>query len=77
MAEVRYNGKGPAERIADRLRNSGVGRGTTPDVTVQKGNSPGRTFTNVHHSAGHHGTDPNPGMTQGRDILRDYGKESK
>jgi hypothetical protein len=39
------------DRINARLRNSGEGKGVKPDVVVQKGNSPLRTFTNIHHSA--------------------------
>jgi hypothetical protein len=56
MTEVKLRSDQPqstAERIAKRLRNSGVGSGTQPDVTVQTGNSARRTFHNVHHSAGH------------------------
>jgi hypothetical protein len=51
MADVKLTSdKGyMAKRINDRLRNSG--EGAKPDVTVQKGNSPLRTFTNIHHSA--------------------------
>jgi hypothetical protein len=57
MAEVRYDkshpsGGTPAERIAYRLRNSGVGGTTQPDVTVLTGNSARRTFHNLHNSAG-------------------------
>jgi hypothetical protein len=40
-------------RINKRLQNSGVGMGTSPDVTVQTGNSARRTFHNIHHAAGH------------------------
>ena len=55
MAEVKYNqshhaGATPEARIANRLRNSGVGSGTNPDTIVQNGNSPNRTFTNIHNS---------------------------
>jgi hypothetical protein len=46
--------KGPmAQRIADRLKNSGEGAG--PDVTVTKGSGPTRTHTNIHHGAGQRG----------------------
>jgi hypothetical protein len=41
--DVRYNGKGPAERIADRLKNSG-GDGATHHVQI--GTGP----TRVHHN---------------------------
>jgi hypothetical protein len=40
-----------AERVAKRLRNSGDVKHA--DVTVQKGSSPTRTFTNIHYSPGH------------------------
>jgi hypothetical protein len=36
------------ERIANRLKNSGDG--AKPDVSVKKGDSPSRTFTNIHHN---------------------------
>jgi hypothetical protein len=56
MAEIKLRSDQPqsmAERVNRRLRNSGVGMGTTPDVTVQTGNSARRTFHNIHHTAGH------------------------
>jgi hypothetical protein len=56
MAEIKLRGDQPqtmAERVNRRLRNSGVGMGTTPDLTVQTGNSARRTFHNLHHTAGH------------------------
>ena len=40
-----------AERVAKRLRNSGDVKHA--DVTVQKGSSPNRTFTNIHNSGNH------------------------
>jgi len=40
-----------ADRVTKRLRNSGDVKHA--DVTVQKGSSPNRTFTNIHHSANH------------------------
>ena len=52
MSEDHYKdhhaGKSAAERIASRLRNSGAG--AHPDESVQKGDGPTRTFTNVHHA---------------------------
>ena len=48
--EIKLTGKPLDQRITDRLRNSGVGDGTTPDVSVQKGEGPLRTHTNLHHS---------------------------
>jgi hypothetical protein len=58
VAEIKYNtnhpsGATPAARIAYRLRNSGVGGTTKPDVTVQTGNSARRTFHNIHNTGGH------------------------
>jgi hypothetical protein len=49
--EVKYDRSHPAggtaeARVASRLRNSG--EGANPDVSVQKGSSPSRTFTNLH-----------------------------
>jgi hypothetical protein len=72
MVEVRYkphhSGNTPEARVASRLRNSGVGPDHQPDHVVQKGDSPLRTFTNIH-SAGHvydRKTEiaPNDGVTQ-------------
>ena len=48
--EVRQN-KSTAEKIADRLRNSG--EGSNPNVHTVHGEGPTRTHTNVHHS-GHY-----------------------
>ena len=56
MPDIKLTGKPMDQRISDRLRNSGEGKDVRPDVTVQKGNSPLRTFTNIHHSASVHGT---------------------
>jgi hypothetical protein len=52
--EVKTSGDHPAsmaERVSKRLRNSGAG--AMPNVTVQKGDGPTRTHTNIHH-AGHY-----------------------
>ena len=52
MVETKLTGP-PAcseERIANKLKNSGEGAGTTPDASVQKGEGPLRTHTNIHHS---------------------------
>ena len=46
--EVKYRGPTEAERIAARLRNSGDHRHA--DTVDQRGSSPLRHFTNVHHS---------------------------
>jgi hypothetical protein len=56
MAEIKLRDDQPqsmAERVNRRLRNSGVGMDTQPDVTVQTGNSARRTYHNIHHSGGH------------------------
>jgi hypothetical protein len=53
MPEIRTSRDHPAsmaERVNKRLRNSG---GDHADVTVQRGNSPNRTFTNIHYAANH------------------------
>ena len=56
MAHVRYNqshpaGAGPEQRIASRLKNSGDAKHA--DTVVKTGDSARRTFTNIHHAAGH------------------------
>lgn len=56
MVEIKLRDDQPqsmSERINKRLRNSGTGMGTQPDVTIQTGNSARRTFHNIHHAAGH------------------------
>ena len=52
MVETKLSGPSMEQRIQNRLRNSGEGAGTTPDVTVKTGNSPLRTFHNIHNAAG-------------------------
>jgi len=47
---VDHSGDTPEARITNRLRNSGAD--AKPDVTVQKGEGPTLTHTNIHH-AGH------------------------
>jgi hypothetical protein len=49
--EIKYDrshpaGATPEARIASRLKNSGAG--AKPNTTVQTGNSPSRTITNIH-----------------------------
>jgi hypothetical protein len=53
MADVKLTSdKGSMQdRIHARLRNSGDGEGARPDFTVRQGNSPTRTFHNVHHGS--------------------------
>jgi hypothetical protein len=49
MTEVKYTNRfTPEERIARRLQNSGAG--AKPDCVVQTGESPTRTFHNIHLS---------------------------
>jgi hypothetical protein len=65
MVEVKLTGKPQAERITDRLRNSGGG---DADVIVQKGDGPLRTISNIHHSRNAaHGTG-GPEKPEGRGI---------
>jgi hypothetical protein len=50
MTDVKYDkshpsGATPEQRIAARLKNSGS---PEANVVVQKGDGPGRTFTNIH-----------------------------
>ena len=54
MVEVKLNPKHgtTADRINNRLRNSGEGAGD-PSHTVKHGTGPTRAFTNIHHTAGH------------------------
>lgn len=59
MVEVKYKGPGSeAERINNRLRNSGEKAGNPGHTVVKQGEGPNRTITNVHHNAGHHGASP-------------------
>jgi hypothetical protein len=62
MTEVKTHRDHPAsmaERISKRLRNSGDT--AHADVVVQKGSSPNRTFTNIHHSRVHTQGETNKG----------------
>jgi len=69
MPDVKYtSGKGTeAERITNRLKNSGDGAGNPGHTVVKQGESPTRTITNVHHNAGHHGTSPAGGNVKLQD----------
>jgi hypothetical protein len=62
LDNVKLSGPSMQDRIHNRLRNSGEGKDVKPDVSVQKGTGPTRTHTNLHFSAGVHGT-----KRQGRD----------
>ena len=62
MTEIKTHRDHPASmeaRITNRLRNSGDT--AHADVVVQKGSSPNRTFTNIHHSRVHTQGGPNKG----------------
>jgi hypothetical protein len=62
MTEVKTHPDHPAsmeQRITNRLRNSGDTQHA--DVVVQKGSSPNRTFTNIHHSRVHTQGETNKG----------------
>jgi hypothetical protein len=48
MTEVKLTGKSMAERVSDRLRNSGDT--AHADVSVVHGTGPTRTHTNLHFS---------------------------
>jgi hypothetical protein len=48
MVEVKLTGKPLAERIADRLKNSGDAQHA--DVVTQMGDGPTRCFTNIFHT---------------------------
>jgi hypothetical protein len=55
--DIRYDkshpaGGTPEARIAARLRNSGAGSGTNPDVITKQGEGPTRVHTNIHHGTG-------------------------
>ena len=71
MVEVKWSdGRGPAQRIADRLKPSG-GQG---DVRAET--QPTRTVTTVHF-AGQQAASPNNPLPQGKDILNMYGNDAK
>jgi hypothetical protein len=71
------DGSTDADRIAARLRNSGVGGGTNPTAHVQTGSGPQRVHHNLHQPSGQAHDTPRGEVPQGRDILRDFGKDSK
>jgi hypothetical protein len=53
MPEVKYNGKGPQERINDRLRSSGGQYQGYEHLmaNVHTETNPTRTHTHIHHGA--------------------------
>jgi hypothetical protein len=54
-------------RLDKRLRNSGQGDGTTPNLTVKHGDGSRRTFHNLHHGSTQHGTSNDRGKpTEGK-----------
>jgi hypothetical protein len=57
--EIKLTGPSMAQRIADRLKNSGQGSGTNPDLTTKQGESANRVFHNLHFGTG------GPGVTGG------------
>jgi hypothetical protein len=62
MVEVKTHRDHPASmeaRITKRLQNSGDTKHA--DVVVQKGSSPNRTFTNIHHTRNQQEGAGNPG----------------
>jgi hypothetical protein len=63
MTEVKLTGKPLAQRIADRLQNSGAG--AKPDLTTKQGDGPTRVHHNLHHSGSAGGTKLNPGEDKG------------
>jgi hypothetical protein len=63
MTEVKLTGKPLAERLSDRLKNSGAG--ANPDLSTKHGDGPTRVHTNIHHSASVGGTKLNPGEAKG------------
>jgi hypothetical protein len=49
MVETKLSGPSMAERIANRMKNSGAG--ANPSTTVSKGEGPLRVHHNLHFSA--------------------------
>jgi hypothetical protein len=49
MVETKLSGPSMAERIANRMKNSG--EGANPDISVTKGTGPTRTHHNIHRGA--------------------------
>lgn len=56
MPDLKLTGKPMQQRLDDRLRNSGVGDKTNPDLTVKHGSGARRTYHNIHHSASNEGS---------------------
>jgi len=59
--EVKYDPRkgGPAQRVADRLKNSDDTKHA--DYVIQKGEGPTRTATNIHHTRNQTWGDVHPG----------------
>lgn len=76
MGETKLSGPDMATRVAKRLRNSG--EGANPTVHTQTGNGPTRVHHNLHQPSGQaHDGGGGKEIPKGRDILRDFGGESK
>jgi hypothetical protein len=54
MPDIRYHGKPPQQRIADRQKNSGGD--LKADVRTKTGDGPQRVFHNIMHSGTAHGS---------------------
>jgi hypothetical protein len=75
MPDIKLSGPSMEARLNKRLQNSGAA--LNPDVTVKHGDGARRTFHNIHHGSTEHGTNPNPAMPKGKDLIGYYGKDSK
>jgi hypothetical protein len=71
MVNVIYrDGRSPAQRVQDRLKNS-CGQ---DDVRTET--QPTRTVTSIHF-AGQQAASPNRQLPEGKDLLRQFGPDSK
>ena len=80
MVEVKWSdGRGPAQRIQDRLRSSSPAdaQRVQDHRTSQAGteNVPNRTITNVYFG-GQQASSPNNQMPKGPDLLNQFGPDS-
>jgi hypothetical protein len=57
--DIKLTGPSMAERIANRLKNSGAG--AKPDITTKTGDGPTRVHHNIHNSATNKGSGQNEG----------------
>jgi hypothetical protein len=65
MVDVKLNGPGMEQRIANRLRNSG---GNDADITTTHGTGPTRTHTNIDNSPVRAHGSGGPAKPDGRGI---------